>query len=276
MEEKPTTTQQAIMNTFDRAAKNFGQRGPKHFEHFGRRLVELAGVVSGSKVLDVATGRGAVLFPTADRVGPTGRVTAIDLAEGMIRETSADIEHRQLGNVDVHRMDAQSLDFSSDSFDWVLAGFALFFFPRPAQALREFHRVLRPGGRLGLTTWEQYSEIPFRFLAYIEKYLPDDVRRAERARNRFETAPVLEAALTEARFASVSVNVEEATLFFPDEETLWLTVAGGGMGRLLEIAGPAASEKIRDEIIEAVRPTREDCGVPVWFRALVAFGTKGT
>jgi hypothetical protein len=44
--------------------------GPRFFSHFGRRLVALAQIPSGAHVLDVATGRGAVLFPAAECVGP--------------------------------------------------------------------------------------------------------------------------------------------------------------------------------------------------------------
>lgn len=274
MEERQSDRQPSVIGTFDRAAQNFGQRGPRHFDYFGRRLVELADIAPGAKVLDVATGRGAVLFPTAERVGGNGHVSAIDLAEGMIRETSADIGRRRLANVDIQRMDAQALTFGPDSFDWVLAGFALFFFPKPAQALQEFHRVLRPGGQVGLTTWEQQSELPRGYRRYIENYLPDAVRREDAAKNRFETPQALRSALTEAGFASVSVNVEEAILFFPDEETLWLAVTSGGMGRILDIAGPAALPNIRQDILEAARAKREERGVPVRFRALVAFGCK--
>jgi len=61
------------------------------FRYFGARLVEAAGVEPGDRVLDVATGRGAVLFPAAERVGPTGEVTGIDLSPEMVRLTGADL-----------------------------------------------------------------------------------------------------------------------------------------------------------------------------------------
>jgi SAM-dependent methyltransferase len=52
-------------------------------------------------------------------------------------------------------MDAAQLDFPDASFDAVLCGFALWFFPQPARALQEWFRVLKPGGRIGLTTWAE-------------------------------------------------------------------------------------------------------------------------
>jgi ubiquinone/menaquinone biosynthesis C-methylase UbiE len=274
VDDKTHPTKQAVLDTFDRAAKNFGQRGPRHFEHFGRRLVELAGIAPGASVLDVATGRGAVLFPAVERVGPGGRISAIDLADGMVRETAADIEKRRLTNVDIRRMDADALDFPAEAFDWVLSGFALWFFARPDRALREFLRVLRPGGRVGISTWDRGSQLPYGFRRYIEKYLSDEARAADSARTRFDTSHELMSALEEAGFDAVDVRVDEATLSFPDEEALWATIAGGGMGRVLGIVGPSAGSEIKNEIFEAVRPTRAADGIPVHFRALFGFATK--
>ncbi|MBI4192001.1 MAG: methyltransferase domain-containing protein [Betaproteobacteria bacterium] len=57
----------------------------------GERLVELAQLAPGTSVLDVAAGRGAVLFPAAKRVGARGHVIGIDLSSDMVRETAAEI-----------------------------------------------------------------------------------------------------------------------------------------------------------------------------------------
>ena len=50
-------------------------------------------------------------------------------------------------------MDAEQLDFPDAAFDRVLCGFGVMFFPHLDQALAEFRRVLKPGGRLGVSTW---------------------------------------------------------------------------------------------------------------------------
>ena len=62
--------------------------GPGCFAHFGRRLVEVAGINSGARVLDIASGRGAVLFPLAERVGVGGEVVGVDLADAMAHATN--------------------------------------------------------------------------------------------------------------------------------------------------------------------------------------------
>lgn len=70
--------------------------GPGCFAYYGRRLVEAAGVAPGQRVLDVASGRGAVLFPSAERAGRTGEVVGVDFAEQMARVTNEEAVRRGL------------------------------------------------------------------------------------------------------------------------------------------------------------------------------------
>ena len=134
---------------YTQVASDYAELGPPLFAHAGRRLVEIAGVAPADRVLDVATGRGAVLFPAAERIGPTGQVIGIDLAEGMVAQTVGAIEKCGLSNPAVRQMDAEALGFAPASFDRVLCSFAVFFFPDLSRALSEMLRVLRPGGRIG-------------------------------------------------------------------------------------------------------------------------------
>src|SRR5688572_19385767 len=104
-----------IAGVFDRAAFGYGQL--PYFPRFGDRLVEIARPSAGSKVLDVATGRGALLFPAARRVGPNGNVVGVDLSAEMVRTTQAEIERQGWTNVLARRMDAENLEFPDATFD---------------------------------------------------------------------------------------------------------------------------------------------------------------
>ena len=68
--------------------------GAGHFVYFGPRLVDGVGVEPGQRVLDIASGRGAILFPAAERAGVGGHVEGIDLAEGMVQAVNADAERQ--------------------------------------------------------------------------------------------------------------------------------------------------------------------------------------
>ncbi|MDQ3005141.1 MAG: methyltransferase domain-containing protein, partial [Chloroflexota bacterium] len=140
-----------LQGVFTRSASSYERI--RYFPIFGQWLVETAQIPEGAKVLDVACGRGAVLFPAAERVGSGGHVTGIDLAEGMARETQMEIERRGLRQAEARQMDAEHLTFPDSSFDFALCGFSLQFFPHLEQALSEFRRVLKPNGHVTVTTW---------------------------------------------------------------------------------------------------------------------------
>ena len=140
-----------IAGLYNRVASLYGQVGPGFFSYAGRHLVEHMDIAAGAKVLDVAVGRGANLFAAAEKVGPLGQVIGIDLAENMVQETKAEIERRSISNATVLQMDAEQLTFDPASFDYVLCGFAVFLFPHLDQTLSGFLRVLRTGGKLGIT-----------------------------------------------------------------------------------------------------------------------------
>jgi ubiquinone/menaquinone biosynthesis C-methylase UbiE len=161
-----------IVGIYDRAAAEYGSAGPPIFRHAGRRLVELAGVRANARVLDVATGRGAVLFPAAERVGPTGSVLGVDLSEAMVRETAAEIAARGMTNVEARVMDAEALDLPEGAFDYVFCSFALFFFAHVERVLVRFWHLLGPGGVAGVALaeeidkkWQWQNELFMRYAA---------------------------------------------------------------------------------------------------------------
>ncbi len=79
MSDKKRADKDLIAAIFGRAAPTYDRVGPRFFTYFGSRLVDIAHIPVGAKVLDVASGRGAVLFPAVARVGAAGSVIGIDL-----------------------------------------------------------------------------------------------------------------------------------------------------------------------------------------------------
>ena len=69
-QSSPEPAKLMLAGVFNRAAAIYGQVGPGYFGYFGKLLVEQAVLAPGMHVLDVGTGRGAVLFPAAQAVGP--------------------------------------------------------------------------------------------------------------------------------------------------------------------------------------------------------------
>lgn len=149
----PSRTKAQIAGVFDRSAATYGQGDADFVGPVGADLVAAAGLRPGQRVLDVGCGRGASLFPAVATVGVSGYVLGVDLAPSMVAATAAEARRRGLANVDVRLGDAEGPDGSAEAFDAVLAGLVIFFLPDPVAAARAYHRLLRRGGRLALSTF---------------------------------------------------------------------------------------------------------------------------
>ncbi|MDG4827648.1 methyltransferase domain-containing protein [Asanoa sp. WMMD1127] len=152
-----------IAGVFDRAAPTYEQTGVEFFAPPGRALVARAGVRTGERVLDLGCGRGSVLFPAARAVGPTGAVVGVDFAPAMVAATAE--AAKDLPWVRVTSGDAEFPEFPPGSFDVVTAGFMVFFLSDPAAAVARWAGLLRPGGRLALSTFAEATAAGQAFLA---------------------------------------------------------------------------------------------------------------
>lgn len=159
-----------VSEIFDRTASEYGKKSSSFFSYFGKRLVEHANIRPGQQVLDVATGKGAILFPLAEAVGPLGNVVGIDISKQMIKETSKEVLERNIHWIELKCMDAEKLDFPDNYFDFVFCGFALFFLPSIPTALSEFKRVLKSGGTLLVSTWGEDSRLDTLVNKEIKKF----------------------------------------------------------------------------------------------------------
>jgi SAM-dependent methyltransferase len=127
---------------------------PAVFAPWAPVLLDAAAVGIGHTVLDVACGTGVVAAAAAERVGPSGAVTGVDINPGMIA-----VAARTRG-VRWAQADAARLPFPDGGFDRVLCQAGLQFVPDRLGALREMRRVLRPGGRVALLVWRALHHSP--------------------------------------------------------------------------------------------------------------------
>jgi len=268
--------QEATIGVFSRAAATYDRIGPQFFSHFGQRLVERADLTRGADVLDVAAGRGAVLFAAAPQVGPGGRACGIDLSPDMVRETLADIRNNEWRHVTMQKMDAEQLDFSASSFDRVLCGFALWFFPQPHRALKEFYRVLRPGGKVGLTTWAEDCPFLKWFQRELRASLPPQSPPASSipGATHFDTPERLGLALKQAGFVDIQISMEDAEFVYTRDEDWWLSLWSHGIRRRLEQLEAPVLAQLKTEMLQKVNKLKQADGIHTLFRALCVVGNK--
>jgi ubiquinone/menaquinone biosynthesis C-methylase UbiE len=142
------------------AAKYEQFQVPSVFGPLARMFLDRFPLSPGERLLDVACGTGIVARLAAPALGEAGRIVGIDLNPDMIavateqaRPEGAPIEWRE--------GDATALPFDEGSFDAVLCQQGLQFMPDKPAVLAEMHRVLAPGGRLGLCLWRSAEHSPY-------------------------------------------------------------------------------------------------------------------
>jgi len=111
-------------------------------------MIDMARIGPGHRVLDVAAGAGDQTLMIAERVGPTGRVLATDIAPRILEHAREAAASAGLGNVDIREMDGEELDLPAGSFDAVVSRVGLIYLPDQKKAVAGMRRVLAPGGRI--------------------------------------------------------------------------------------------------------------------------------
>lgn len=142
-------SKQSVAGLFGRAAVGYDEVG--FFHQVARRLLALAGVGQGMRVLDVACGTGAVLVPAARLTGPAGLAVGIDLAEPMAAVAAGKLKRLSEDRRTVAVMDAERLGLRAGWFDVVCCASAIYLVGDQAAAMRGWWKLLRPGGVLAIS-----------------------------------------------------------------------------------------------------------------------------
>jgi SAM-dependent methyltransferase len=131
------------------------------------KLVKFAHIAAGQRVLDIGCGTGVVAV-TAARQG--AKASGLDLTPELLERARQNAAIAKV-NVDFTEGDAEALPYPDASFDVVLSQFGHMFAPRPAVAVKEMLRVLKPGGRIAFSTWppEHFVAKTFELMT---RYLP--------------------------------------------------------------------------------------------------------
>ena len=273
------TIKREVIEMFNRAAPTYGQVGTKQFTYFGRLLVERLAIPPGAKVLDVASGRGAILFPAAEAAGATGLAIGGDLAPEMVAQTQDEIERRGLAQASIAVMDAEQLEFADETFDFITCGFALHLFDFE-RALPNYHRFLKPDGTFAAIIPSRPSAealAPWTWLFELTRavFPPDFVPPpAWNAPRRLNTPELAEAALQRAGFSSVWTEQHETTLYFRDERDWWDWEWSQGSRFWLEGMSAEGLARFEREAMEHLRQMQTPQGIPMVDNSLFMFGRK--
>lgn len=232
---------------YNAAADYFDHPVSSFWHRFGRRTVERLGLQVGETVLDVCCGSGGSALPAAEAVSPQGKVVAVDLAERLVALGEAKAREKGLGNIEFKAADMLSLGYPDGSFDVVVCVFGIFFVPDMVAATKELWRMVRPNGRLAITTWgpELFEPANAAFWEAIRDERPD-LLRGFNPWERISTPAGLREMLAEAGIAEAEIVAEAGSHPIRSPEDWWLIAMGSGYRGTLAQLDAATLARVRE------------------------------
>ena len=244
---RAAATYNAAADLYDDPANFFWQR-------FGRATVERLRLPPGSRVLDVCCGSGASALHAAEVVGPTGFVLGVDLAEKLLDLARLKAAARGLQNTEFRVGDLLDLRLPEAEFDAVVCVFGIFFVPDMPAAIRALWRVVRPGGKLAITTWGPrfFEPATTAFWNAVREVRPD-LYKGFNPWDRICDPASVRALLREGAVERAEVIAEAGTHPIPSPEAWWSAVLGSGYRGTLEQMDAGARQRVHAANLSYIR-----------------------
>lgn len=235
-------------------------KGNNFHPPLANRLVELAELQSGQKILDIATGTGLVAIAAAQIVGSDGQVIGVDISKGMLEQAQRKVEAAGLQNVELQETDAEYLNFSDNSFDAILCSSAIVYLTDIPTSLRNWHRFLKKGGLVAFSCFaEKALTVSIVYRAVAQRYgifLPNP-------NEPLDTPEKCHKMLREAGFKDIEVITEQFGFgnYISNAESAWDRNLNSACGNPLLQLSPEKLEQCKAEYIAELEALATDQGI---------------
>jgi ubiquinone/menaquinone biosynthesis C-methylase UbiE len=217
------------------------------------KLLELAELRPGDRVIETACGTGLVTFRAAKAVESDGEVLATDISEKMIERLSEIAEENGISNIKFLRMDAEALELDDRQFDIALDGLGMMYYPDPVKALKEKSRVLKPGGRVAVAVWGERKNCGWAdIFPIVENQVASDVCPMF---FQLGTGSALANSMKQAGFTGIeTVRIDVGLQYKSPEEALTAAFSGGPVALAYHKFDESVKETVHKEYLESISP----------------------
>ncbi len=273
---------------YSRMAEVYDRNVVPRFAPMAGRVLDVAAIAPGERVLDLGCGTGNLALRAAERVGDSGSVTAIDLSFDAIQTAIRRAEEKGVAGVRFETMDARQILYPGGRFDAVLSCFGIPVFD-PDRTFREAHRLLVEGGRMAFCEWSATEDPASRaFLELLQHHGTDEppprlrelreavaFMRSSRDRQDLVSRQALTGMLHAAGFRDVQATTETAATRFADVQAYTdLRTSFGYVNRELEAMGPGGRADFETALAERLAPLRDEGDLVVPWEINYYLGTR--
>ena len=250
----PENARQKAAAAYNAASDSYDDPANSFWERFGRRTVERLDLRSGARILDVCCGSGASAIPAAQAVGPEGSVLGVDLAENLIELARAKARRLDLKQIEFRTGDLLDLGLPDAHFDAVICVFGIFFVPDMEAATGELWRMVRPGGKLAITTWGPrfFEPMSTVFWNSVREVRPD-LYKGFNPWDRICDPEALRSMLAGAGVKRAEVVLESGTHPMASPDDWWAMVLGSGYRGTIEQLNAQSREAVRQRNLDFIR-----------------------
>lgn len=259
-----------LQKTFDTVAEDYGSSGMEFFHNAAAHLPRVLNLQGHEHLLDVATGTGIAATAIAPHL-PRGKVTGIDLSEGMLAQARARAKSLGLGNIELHPMDMQNIGFDNARFDAANCSFGLFFLPDMQGLLQHIASKVKPGGQVVACSFYQGSFEPNvdLFLERIQRY---GVEPPAFTWKNISTEEQFHALYASAGLSDVQTQRHDIGYPLSDAEAWWRIVWYAGFRGLVAQLGEPQLARFKQEHLTEISALHNGQGIPLNVTVLFASG----
>ncbi|SFF57761.1 Methyltransferase domain-containing protein [Fontimonas thermophila] len=241
-----------------------------------RALVEFAALQAGEAVLDVGCGTGAAARCAAEKVGPAGRVAAVDVNAGMI-DVGQLLPPVAGAPIEWVVKTAYELPFAEAAFTVVLCAQTLQFLDDRPRALAEMYRVLRPGGRVALSLWCEIQESPYfdALVQAVTRHIGAETAVGLRAAFGLSELATIRALVEGAGYTDLRITVKQLDLRLPRlSDFVPRHVSATPMAGGFSAASPEKQQAVVEDVSKKLASYDSGNGVCVPFRTYLVQAVK--
>jgi ubiquinone/menaquinone biosynthesis C-methylase UbiE len=226
--------------------------GPLLFAPYAEHVAKHVALFRPESILETAAGTGIVTRAVHAAV-PASEIVATDINPAVLEFATQQVQSER---ITFQAADAQQLPFDDETFDLVLCLFGIMFFPDKMRANAEARRVLRPGGRYVLVTFNRLdlNPVPEAAGEAVATLFPEDPHYMERGPFSYTDASLVEKDLRNAGFQNVELETVglSSTVSAPDA-ALGIVLGSPFRGEI-ERLDPSALERATTAVEEALQP----------------------
>ncbi|MGD1837912.1 MAG: class I SAM-dependent methyltransferase [Nitrososphaeraceae archaeon] len=244
--------------TYNCASDHYDDSPLSFWNYHSNKTIQYLHLQKGFTVLDLGCGSGASAIVSAKKVGNSGKVIGIDIAEKMLDLARKKAEDNNLVNIEFINRDMTNLDYFFDNqFDVVVCIFAIFFVENMKRFLKEMWRLVKPGGKLSITTWgpRMFEPAYSHWNNILKKYRPD-ILSSYNPWDKTNSTDSLGRLFEESNVTNV--NIKEEMTYQPLSNPVdWWTIAlGSGLRSVINQLSQDEYVKIKEANIDLIKKNK--------------------